>query len=269
MHALKRRLAFCLFASGLLFFGGCSTLKSDSSASSVHSPGPRSTAEKDAGGADAEILEELLADDIADAEELEYYDKAVVLRVLTETQPHVTGKRAVGVAYLLASLNHRYDENRARVMDAFHQCLAQPPGEACDEDIVSYVVSLCYRGDDALMKPLMKLGPVASSQGAVAETLSAFYAETIADDPESFLKSLSEFPLDAQKKIAALMASDLVLDPDEAISDDVFDEVYERLSAVRRQKKSSLATSARIVLEAIDRANKEAHAEAAAEVAHR
>jgi hypothetical protein len=72
------------------------------------------------------LLSELLADDYADAEELEYYDRAAVRQALLAEQQRATGKRAVAVAYLLAALEENYAHNRGIVLQAFEARLADP-----------------------------------------------------------------------------------------------------------------------------------------------
>jgi hypothetical protein len=148
MNSLKPSLTVGILTLGL-FLGGCTVLRSDSQTSAAQPPHSQSTSAKEvASSADDAILQELLADDIANAEELEYYDKASVTRILLKAQPQTTGKRAIALAYLLASLNQDYEANCSRVMAAFNQCLSQPPGEGCDEDIVGYVC-LLYTSDAA------------------------------------------------------------------------------------------------------------------------
>ncbi|QUV79166.1 hypothetical protein [Chloracidobacterium thermophilum] len=98
------------------------------------------------------LLSELLADDYADAEELEYYDRAAVRQALLAEQQRATGKRAVAVAYLLAALEENYAHNRGIVLQAFEARLADPTE---DDDAIEYVISLCRRGDTTLRQPLL------------------------------------------------------------------------------------------------------------------
>ncbi len=186
---------------------------------------------------------------MADAEELEYYDAQEVKKALLAAQPKAGGKRAVAIAYLLASLGENYDANRAIVLNAFNEYFQHP--ETGEDDPVDYIVSLCNRGDDTLLKSLMVVADKA--RGETAGTLSIFYSEALVDDTEGFLKALSALPVETQKTVATLAASDLATASEDGISDDMFDEVYEKLITIAGgAKKNDFRRAARFCLEAIN-----------------
>ncbi len=194
------------------------------------------------------LLSELLADDYADAEELEYYDRAVVRQALLAEQQRATGKRAVAVAYLLAALDEDYTHNRAIVLQAFEARLADPTE---DDDAIEYVISLCRRGDTTLRQPL--LAAARRCVGESAELLGAFYADLITSDLDGFLDCLSHFPSEEQRRIADLMAASLSVASEDQVSDDQLDALYDSLVRHTTQGKPQYRTAARQCLEALDR----------------
>jgi hypothetical protein len=194
------------------------------------------------------LLSELLADDYADAEELEYYDRAAVRQALLAEQQRATGKRAVAVAYLLAALDEDYAHNRAMVLQAFEARLADPTE---DDDAIEYVISLCHRGDTTLRQPL--LGAARRCIGESAELLGTFYADLITSDLDGFLECLSHFPPEDQRRIADLMAASLSVASEEQVSDDQLDALYDGLMHRATQGKPQHRAAARQCLEALDR----------------
>ncbi|MGQ9895981.1 MAG: hypothetical protein ACUVR8_00240 [Acidobacteriota bacterium] len=194
------------------------------------------------------LLSDLLADDYADAEELEYYDRAAVRQALLSEQQRATGKQAIAVAYLLAALDENYAHNCAIVLQAFEARLADPTEE---DDAIEYVISLCHRGDTTLRQPL--LAAASRCVGASAEMLGAFYADLITSDLNGFLECLSHFSPEEQQRIANLMAASLSVASEDRVSDDQFDELYETLLHQATQDKAQYRSAARRCLEALDR----------------
>ncbi|MFQ3589009.1 MAG: hypothetical protein SNJ67_01715 [Chloracidobacterium sp.] len=194
------------------------------------------------------ILSELLADDYADAEELEYYDRAAVRQALLAEERHATGKRAVAVAYLLAALDEDYTRHRDIVVAALQARLADPTE---DDDAIEYAISLCMRGDATLQQPLLAAG--LRCAGETAELLGSFYAELIASDVDGFLDALSLFQEPEQCRIADLMAASLVTTTQEQVSDEVFEAVLERLEQRAKYGKPRLRAVAKRCLAALDR----------------
>lgn len=248
MEVAKRSvLATTLFS--LVLVGGCSLSGSHTPSSANPSPTPVRKPGTATADTSREILDELLQEDVADAEELEYYDPQEVRKALLAAQPKAAGKRAVAIAYLLASLGENYDANRGIVLNAFNEYFQHP--ETGEDDPVDYVVSLCNRGDDSLLKSLMVVADKAT--GDTTETLSIFYSEALVDDTEGFLKILASLPVENQKKVAALAATDLSTASEDGISDEMFDEVYEKLVTIAGgPKKSDFRQAARFCLEAIN-----------------
>jgi hypothetical protein len=194
------------------------------------------------------LLSELLADDYADAEELEYYDRAAVRQALLAEQQRATGKRAVAVAYLLAALEENYAHNRGIVLQAFEARLADPTE---DDDAIEYVISLCRRGDTTLRQPL--LAAVRRCVGESAELLGTFYADLITSDLDGFLECLSHVPSEDQRRIADLMAASLSEASEDQVSDDQLDALYDGLMHRATQGKPQHRAAARQCLEALDR----------------
>lgn len=248
MEVAKRSVLATTFFS-LVLVGGCSLSGGPTPSSANPSPTPVGKPGTAAADTSREILDELLREDMADAEELEYYDPQEVKKALLAAQPKAGGKRAVAIAYLLASLGENYDANRAIVLNAFNEYFQHP--ETGEDDPVDYVVSLCNRGDDSLLKSLMIVAE--KGKGDTAETLSIFYSEALVDDTEGFLKVLASLPVENQKMVAALAASDLATASEDGISDDMFDEVYEKLVTIAGgSKKTDFRQAARFCLEAIN-----------------
>lgn len=248
MEVAKRSVLATTFLS-LVLVGGCSFSGSPTPSSANPQPTPGGRPGTATADTSREILDELLQEDTADAEELEYYDPQEVKKALLAAQPKAAGKRAVAIAYLLASLGENYDANRGVVLNAFNEYFQHP--ESAEDDPVDYIVSLCNRGDDSLTKALMLVAD--KGRGETAETLSIFYSEALVDDTEGFLKVLASLPVENQKKVAELAASDLATASEDGISDDMFDEVYEKLVTIAGgTKKSDVRKAARRCLEAIN-----------------
>jgi hypothetical protein len=248
MEVAKRSILATTFFS-LVLAGGCSISNSPSPSSANPAPTPVGKPGTASADTSKELLDELLQEDTADAEELEYYDPQEVKKALLAAQPKAVGKRAVAIAYLLASLGENYDANRGIVLNAFNEYFQHP--ESAEDDPVDYTVSLCNRGDDSLTKSLMLVADKA--KGETSETLSIFYSESLVDDTEGFLKILTSLPVENQKKVAALAAADLSTASEDGISDETFDEVYEKLVIIAGgTRKSGLRQAARLCLEAIN-----------------
>lgn len=195
------------------------------------------------------LLDELLADDYADAEELDYYDRAAVRQALLAEQQRATGKRATAVAYLLAALDENYVNNRAIVLQAFEARLADPTE---DDDAIEYVISLCQRGDTTLRQPL--LAAASRCVGESAELLGTFYADLITSDLDGFLECLSHFSAGEQRRIADLMAVSLSVASEDQVSDDQLAALYDTLQRRITQGKPAHRAAARQCLDALDHA---------------
>ncbi|MCS7080816.1 MAG: hypothetical protein NZ585_12320 [Chloracidobacterium sp.] len=248
MKPLPKHLVFGTLATGLLAVGGYVWLQGRTSLPSSSTPALATDTVAAKEAAVDPLLSELLADDYADAEELEYYDRNAVRRALLAEQTRATGKRAVAVAYLLAALDEDYARNRDIVLAALEARLADPTE---DDDAIEYAISLCKRGDQSLRRPLF--AAAARCVGESAELLGTFYADLIASDLDGFLDVLSRFHADEQRRIADLMAQSLVVTPEEQVSDDQFDDIYETLTHRAAQGKSDIRAAARRCVEALDR----------------
>ncbi len=248
MKPLPRRLCFGALAAGLLITGGyvCLHSRANWPASSLPNLATENVAAKEV---DSDpLLGELLADDYADAEELEYYDRKAVRQALLAEQTRATGKRAVAVAYLLAALDEDYVRNRDIVLRALEARLSDPTE---DDDAIEYAISLCKRGDQTLRYPLFAAAD--RCIGESAELLGIFYAELIASDIEGFLETLGQFSAAEQRRIAGLMAQSLVVAPEEQVSDEQFDAIYESLVQRLKAGKPTARAAAKRCLEALDR----------------
>ncbi len=249
MCDLPKRLMVGALLGGLTLVAGVSVwLMSRSHTRSLPAPPmtPDTVAAKEA--VTDPLLSELLADDYADAEELEYYDRAAVRQALLAEQQRATGKRAVAVAYLLAALDEDYARNRAIVLQAFEARLSDPTE---DDDAIEYVISLCRRGDTTLRQPL--LAAARRCVGESAELLGIFYADLITSDLDGFLECLSHFPSEDQRRVADLMAASLSEASEDQVSDDQLDALYDGLMRRATQGKPQHRAAARQCLEALDR----------------
>lgn len=260
----KKRFVFGTLAVGLLAVGGYVWLQGRTSLpSSAPSHLATDTVAAKETAANA-LLNELLADDYADAEELEYYDRNAVRRALLDEQTRATGKRAVAVAYLLAALDEDYARNRDIVLAALEARLADPTD---DDDAIEYAVSLCKRGDQTLRRPLF--AAAGRCVGESAELLGGFYADLIAADLDGFLETLSRFAPDEQRRVADLMAQSLVVAPEEQVSDEQFDAIYDALTRRVTEGKPDMRAAARRCVEALDRELADDGAAPAALLAHK
>ena len=154
-----------------------------------------------------EILRVLLPNGVwADVTQLDRFDRAEEIRVLKEAQAEAKEERAIGIAFLLAALGDNYEPNTKKLLDELKTCADEryPEKEECTYFVADYLMELCRRGDFSLLRPLFDVSKKAD--GAFAESLYGFYSDTLNDQPDQFLKSLSPYPEDKQRALCSLAA---------------------------------------------------------------
>lgn len=152
------------------------------------------------------IVETLLPDGVADHKLLPRFRRAVAVNALRQEQVKATGRRATGIAFLLAYLNYEYPTNRKRVVDALQGCIQRSVKIDCDnENTAAYMIELFERGDTGLLRPLIDAGP--TSDGALTAMLGPFYGEVFQKHPVLMLQTLAKLSKKDQQRIGFLSAT--------------------------------------------------------------
>jgi hypothetical protein len=88
--------------------------------------------------------------------------------------------RARDIAYTLAVFKVDYPTNRDYLLSSLTNCLLRPKDSAensvCDGDLFSFVANLYWRGDSALLVPLLQL---TESRRDVIDDIGIFYADLL------------------------------------------------------------------------------------------
>lgn len=153
-----------------------------------------------------DIVETLLPDGVADHKLLPRFRRALAVNALRQEQVKATGRRATGIAFLLAYLKYEYTPNRKRVVEALQRCLLRSVKIDCDnENTAAYIIELFERGDPGLLRPLIDAGPI--SDGALTAMLGPFYGEVFQKNSVLMLQTLAKLSKKDQRRIGFLAAT--------------------------------------------------------------
>jgi hypothetical protein len=129
---------------------------------------------------------------------------------LLKEQPTASPARARDLAYELAVLSVDYGKNRDLLLSLLNNCLSRPKespeDDVCDSNLLSFVTNLYWRGDTALLAPLLQ---IAEPRGDVIGDVGTFYSDLLDGRGAVALNAIEEFPDDRQKLVCRLAGDDL------------------------------------------------------------
>jgi len=124
---------------------------------------------------------------------------------LREEQPAASGERARDLAYGLAIFGINYGQNRDYLVQLLNACLSRPKSysedDICDHKLLDYATNLYWRGDGALLGPLLES---ADSRRDVIGEIDAFYADLLDRQPLTVLNGMQNVSVDKQRTICRL-----------------------------------------------------------------
>ena len=153
---------------------------------------------------------------------------------LRREQPNAASARVRDIAYVLAVFDVDYQKNRDYLMSLLKNCLSRPKespeDDVCDGDLLSFITNLYWRGDNALLVPLLQ---IAESRRDVIDDLGTFYSDLLDRRGAVALSGMGELLDDRQKLVCRL-----------ADEDDLrFNRPKrDRIIALLREAKSAVAT---------------------------
>lgn len=134
---------------------------------------------------------------------------APLLANLRREQPSSSGERARDIAYALAVFDTEYQRNRDYLLESLNACLSRPKespeNDVCDGKLLDYMTNLYWRGDSALLQPLLQL---AESRKDVILEIGTFYANLLDRRPATTVDGLRKLPPEKQRMICKLAGAD-------------------------------------------------------------
>jgi hypothetical protein len=128
---------------------------------------------------------------------------------LSEEQRSASGEHARDIAYELAVFDIEYQQNRVYLLELLGSCLSKPKespeNDVCDGRLLDYVTNLYWRGDDALLGPLLQ---IADSRKDVIGDIGTFYADLLDRHASITLRLMQGLPVDKQLTICGIAGSD-------------------------------------------------------------
>ena len=162
----------------------------------------------------------------------------------------------LGLILIFASLlntsvayGKNHSPNRKRLLTTLRTCTPNPRGAIC-ENAIEEAIKRFNRGDKALLRPLIALGP--NSDAFVAEMLGDFYGNTLWKSPRLFLRAIADYPKKEQKEIAWHAAT---MDGG-GMSDKMVSDIKLSLGKLAGEPRRRVGESAKVCLREIETANK-------------
>lgn len=140
---------------------------------------------------------------------------AGMLNALIKQQADASDGHARDIAYELAVLRFDYPTNRDHLLSVLNRCLLRPKespeNDECDGDLLKFVVNLYWRGDSALLLPLLR---IADTRRDVIDDIGGFYADLLERRGKSALDAMQHLP-EAQQALVCRLAyeDDFIHDP--------------------------------------------------------
>jgi len=132
---------------------------------------------------------------------------------LQKERPSASPGRARDIAYVLAVFRVEYESNRDYLLSSLSGCLSRPKespeDNVCDRDLVNFVTNLYWRGDSALLAPLLQ---AAEARRDVIGDIGDFYADLLDRRGPAALTALRELSTDKQQLLCSLARDDLRFD---------------------------------------------------------
>jgi len=128
---------------------------------------------------------------------------------MRKEQPSSSGERARDIAYALAVFGIEYQTNRDRLLNLLGSCLSKPKESAedgeCGGELLDFVTNLYWRGDDALLAPLLQ---VADTRRDVIGEIGTFYADLLDRRSAVALESIGKLSPEKQQLLCRLAYED-------------------------------------------------------------
>ena len=151
-----------------------------------------------------------------------------VVASLRREQPGSSGERARDLAYALAVFDTEYQRNRDYLLETLKACLARPKespeDDVCDGRLLDYVTNLYWRGDSALLQPLLQL---ADSRRDVIGDAGRFYAKLLERHTAVTVDGLRQLTPEKQRVICRLAGED-----EYSHDEPMFERVAKRLHGI-------------------------------------
>lgn len=118
-------------------------------------------------------------------------------------------ERARDIAYVLSVFNVDYQNNREYLISSLNDCLSRPKGspenDMCNRDLLSFVTNLYWRGDTALLDPLLR---IADTRRDVISGIGAFYSDLLNRRAAITLDAMESLAPEKQGQICKLAYED-------------------------------------------------------------
>ena len=128
---------------------------------------------------------------------------------LRKEQLNASPERGRDIAYVLAVFNVEYQKNRDLLLSSLNRCLSRPEESpedgVCDGDLLSFVTNLYWRGDSALLAPLLQ---IAELRRDVIDDIGTFYADLLDRRGVIVLSGMGELSDDKQRLVCRLADAD-------------------------------------------------------------
>ncbi len=133
---------------------------------------------------------------------------------LKQEKLNASPERARDIAYVLSVFNVDYQNNREYLISLLNGCLSRPKespeGDICNRDLLSFVTNLYWRGDTALLYPLLR---IADTRSDVIGDIGTFYSDLLNRRAAIALDAMESLPVHKQALICRLAyEDDLYLD---------------------------------------------------------
>jgi hypothetical protein len=167
----------------------------------------------------------------ADVSQLEKFERSEVIKTLQDAELNASSDRALSIAFLLAVLKEDYEVNRSKLLTALseYRCREYPQKLNCAECLSGYLIELAQRGDTSLYTPLFEVSDLAD--GALAESLGAFYSDALNQHTTEFVAALTRIPEQSQDLICDFASRE----DGGGMSDETFRAVKRSLNSLGRQ----------------------------------
>jgi len=129
---------------------------------------------------------------------------------LRKEQQGASPERLRDIAYVLAVFKVEYQKNRDYLLSSLNNCLSRPKespeDDVCDSDLLTFVANLYWRGDTALLAPLLQ---IAEFRRDVIGDIGTLYADLLDGRGVIVLSAMAELPDDKQQLVCKLADDDL------------------------------------------------------------
>lgn len=131
--------------------------------------------------------------------------KTRVIKQLQAAQKQATGRRGQQIAFLLAALGSKYENNRDYLVQALQGCSIKPIRNDCNEDTAVLLMALYHFNHHEVLGPLFVAG--ATSDAALSEALGSFYSDILTQNSFDFVKAIRLVSKATQNQICFLAGS--------------------------------------------------------------